>query len=299
MKIVQSFWTKPFLQSGDSLKDARLNGGWLAREYNYFSWALSCLQLRKFYDEVELVTDDLGYFLLIEKLKLPYTSVSLELNKLNDQHPGLWALGKIHAYNVQHVPFLHVDNDIFIWNRFSERIENAPLTAQNIEMTVEEAAQTFKEMCSKFEYIPECLKELEGADLMQYSNAGILGGTDMPFFREYTNEALRFVHENSHSIDAHIETMNSAYVNVVYEQVIFNQMAKRLGREITHLFPEATDIPRTIGFFHETERFGGYMHCCGTFKKSRLVYELLELKMKTLYPEYHGLITRQVEYSEI
>jgi hypothetical protein len=97
MKIIQSFWTKPFLQSPD-LQDSRMNGGWPARKYNYFSWALSCLQLCRYYQNVELVTDDLGKFILIEKLKLPYTSVKTELNRINDYNAGLWALGKICAY---------------------------------------------------------------------------------------------------------------------------------------------------------------------------------------------------------
>ena len=39
------------------------------------SWVLSCLSLRNYYDDVELYTDKLGYELLIEKLRLPYTYV--------------------------------------------------------------------------------------------------------------------------------------------------------------------------------------------------------------------------------
>lgn len=299
MKIIQSFWTKPFLQSGDSLKDARLNGGWPARKYNYFSWALSCLQLRKFYDEVELVTDDLGAFLLIEKLGLPYTKVTLELNNIADSQPGLWALGKIHAYSLQEKPFLHIDNDIFIWNAFDDRIENAALTAQNIETSVEEAAQTFSYMSTKFHYMPDCLKELEGSKFIVYSNAGILGGTDIPFFKNYTNEIFHFIKENKESIDEHIANINSAYLNIIYEQIIFNQLVKNSKKEITHLFPDATDIPRNIGFFHAAKNNGGYMHCSGTFKKSKLIYELLELKLKEHYPAYHQLILDQIQSSEI
>ncbi|HTI10443.1 MAG TPA: DUF6734 family protein [Puia sp.] len=299
MKIIQSCWTKPFLQLGDSLKDTRLNGGWPARKYNYFSWALSCLQLRKYYKDVELVTDDLGSFLLIEKMKLPYSKVTLELNRLDDYNSGLWALGKALAYSIQETPFLHVDNDVFIWNAFEDHIEAASLVAQNIENTVEGAAQTFNEVCSRFHHIPDCLKELEGSKHIQYSNAGVLGGTDVSFFRNYTSEIFTFIHENQESINEHIEDLNLAYVNVIYEQILFNQLAKGGGNHITHLFPDVTDIPRAIGFFHESKNFGGYMHCSGTFKKSRLIYELLEIKLKTLYPDYYELIVDHVESSEI
>ena len=97
MKIVQSFWTKPFLSGGKGMAGTRLNGGWPEKKFNYFSWALSCLQLRKYYDNVQLVTDDLGKELLIEKMQLPYSSVTTDLNQLDKYNANLWALGKICA----------------------------------------------------------------------------------------------------------------------------------------------------------------------------------------------------------
>src|SRR5579872_1836055 len=216
MKIVQSFWTKPFLQLGDTLMDTRLNGGWPGRRYNYFSWALSCLQLRKFYADVELVTDDLGQFLLIEKLGLPYSNVSLGLNSLSGYNPCLWALGKIKAYSIQENPFLHVDNDVFIWNAFDHRITGASLVAQNLETTIEDTARTLAQVCKRFSYIPPCLQDLEGLKTLQYSNAGLLGGTDVSFFARYTGEIFDFLHRNRQSIDEHIEDLNLAFVNVIY-----------------------------------------------------------------------------------
>ena len=71
-------------------------------------WALSCLQLRKYYPEVVLYTDKVGAEMLIDTLKLPYTEVACEFDKFNDIHKDLWALPKIHAYASQHTPFLHV-----------------------------------------------------------------------------------------------------------------------------------------------------------------------------------------------
>jgi len=92
-KIVQSYWTEAYRNSS--------NRGWAFKETHYMSWALSCLQLRQFYNEVELVTDSAGADLLINKLHLPYTSCKLTLDKLSDKNPALWALGKITAYKEQ------------------------------------------------------------------------------------------------------------------------------------------------------------------------------------------------------
>jgi hypothetical protein len=299
MKILQSFWTKPFLQSTASLKDARLNGGWPSRKYNYFSWALSCLQLLKYYRQVELVTDDLGKFLLIDKLQLPYTGVNVELNALDNYHPGLWALGKIYAYQLQESPFLHVDNDIFIWKEFDERITHAALTAQNRESNSAVYAETFHDIYRQFKYMPPCLRELEGAPTIPCSNTGIIGGTAGSFFKGYAEEIFAFLQENSDQIRDNIQNVNTAYLNVIYEQVIFLQLAKDKGLDITYLFPDNHDIPKYLGLFHAAGRNQGFVHCLGTYKLNRIVYEVLEVKLKTLYPEYYYRILDLMSSSEI
>jgi uncharacterized protein DUF6734 len=299
MKIIQSFWTKPFLQSADFLTDSRLNGGWLARKYNYFSWALSCLQLSQYYDQIELVTDDLGKFILVDKLELPYTHVSQDLNKLDQYDPGLWALGKIYAYSIQETPFLHVDNDIFIWKKFDDRIGDAALSAQNQQTRTIEYQLTFREICRKFTYVPGYLRELEGMKYIPCSNTGIVGGRDIDFFQTYTNEIFHFLSENAGSISENIQTLNTAFVNVVYEQVIFNQLAKVKDRPITYLFPDCIDIPKHLGLFHEAEANQGFVHCLGTYKQSRMVYRLMEIKLRTLYPAYYEKIIDLLASAEI
>tara|TARA_B110000908_G_scaffold172725_1_gene242401 strand:- start:7974 stop:8471 length:498 start_codon:yes stop_codon:yes gene_type:complete len=128
MKIVQTFWSG---NSKDIIKDTF---GWYAPEYHLMSWALSCLQLRKFYDNVVLYTDEKGYELLINYLKLPYTKVIVNLDELNKDDSDLWALSKIHTYSKQDEPFLHVDGDVFIWEAFNKDIMKANLIAQNKEI---------------------------------------------------------------------------------------------------------------------------------------------------------------------
>lgn len=59
-KIVQSYWSKAYKNFP--------NSGWAFKETHYMSWGLSCLQLKQFYDEVELITDSEGADLLINKL---------------------------------------------------------------------------------------------------------------------------------------------------------------------------------------------------------------------------------------
>ena len=122
MKIVQSFWSKPHSDALINVWESRSHGGWLDDKYHYMSWALSSYQLRKYYDEVELVTDAAGKELLIDILNLPYTNVVVKLDEINDYDRDLWALGKVYTYSLQQSPFLHVDGDIFIWKPFEKKL---------------------------------------------------------------------------------------------------------------------------------------------------------------------------------
>ena len=138
---MQSYWSKAYKNFP--------NSGWAFKETHYMSWGLSCLQLKQFYDEVELITDSEGADLLINKLHLPYTSCKTTLDKLNNENPAIWALGKIVAYEEQQEPFIHVDGDVYIWNSFPKRIEEAGIVAQNIEKNYPFGIMLLEEMKKK------------------------------------------------------------------------------------------------------------------------------------------------------
>ena len=299
MKIIQSFWTKPFLQSESSLMDSRLNGGWPLRKYNYFSWTLSCLQLLEFYSEIELITDTLGKFILIDKLKLPYAKTHVKLNKLDHYDSALWALGKIYSYQMQTEPFLHIDNDIFIWNSFSPSIMDASLVTQNIENKSRDYAVTFNNLCEILHYIPDYLKELKGREFIPCTNTGIIGGTDINFFQTYTKEVFEFINQNFNVLQSNVYNFSSAFVNVIFEQIIFNQLTLIKHLPVTYLFPDHDDIPKNLGYFHAKHQNNDFIHALGTYKYNRLVYRMLEITLKTKYPEYYYRILQLVDSSEI
>lgn len=287
MKIVQSFWTQPFLQSGNHT-DQRLNGGWPKRKYNYFSWILSCLQLRKYYDAVELVTDTLGAELLIGKLGLPYTQVSLELDALAGKPSELWALGKIHAYGRQRQPFLHVDNDIFIYDRFDTRLEHAPLAAQNRELSTDGYWKTFSFILKHFSYIPPYLKQWEGQRYMPCANVGIIGGCDTGFIALYVSEVLAFLDRNETCVRKYGSSISAGTLNVFFEQVIFYCLAAREGLDISYLFAHCDNTPVNIAYFHEAPRNRGFVHAYAGFKARRIVYENMENELRNTYPVYYA-----------
>lgn len=124
--------------------------GWLLPIFNYLSWIISCNQLRRYYDDVTLVTDSQGYDVLINKLHLPYTDVIESLDCLNHYNPNLWALAKIKAYQSIKEPFIHVDGDVFIWTKIDEslRDHNSLSGMKKLQLTIKERCGVISVMLS-------------------------------------------------------------------------------------------------------------------------------------------------------
>jgi hypothetical protein len=286
------------MQSDLSLADDRFNGGWPHRTLNYYSWALSCLQLRQFYDVVELVTDEIGKEILIQKMKLPYTKVTTRLDELDDYHHGLWNMGKLFTYGLQREPFLHVDSDVFIFQEFGRNIVNASLVAQNLEKKVQVYSSTFKNVIETFSVIPDHLRILYDMEFTPSCNAGILGGNCISFYQTYVQEVFSFIKNNRRDVER-LVAVNAGSFSVVIEQVFFYSLAKRLEIEITYLLPEADGFPPQIGYFHEAANNSNFVHCVSSYKKDVASYLLLELRLKENYPDWYKRIKELVADAEI
>jgi len=166
-------------QKKDPFKDTF---GWASPEYHFMSWALSCLQLKQFYQEVYLYANTSAARLLIDNLHLPYTDVFCKHDKLVLPHPELWALTKIYTYQLQEKPFLHIDGDVFFFGRLPESLLKNDLIAQNPEVATDYYTSVQKELMKHFTFFPPCVKrDFEAPTPIQAINAGILGGQNIPF----------------------------------------------------------------------------------------------------------------------
>lgn len=283
MKIVHSLWTKPMLNSQTKHEFDRFDGGWSEKKYNYMSWALSCLQFGKFYDEIELYTDKYGKEILIDKLQLPYTKVHVVLDELNHYHPELWAIGKLYTYSLQKEPFLHVDGDAYIWGRFDSELENSPLVAQNLENNFPYYSENLKWVQDNFTYMPKCVKNHKLKDIRAI-NAGILGGDDIEFVQEYTKSAFEFVDKNM----SYLETQKGiGMFNTIYEQFLFYNLAKEKEKDITYLLKDITPAFTGLDNFHRIPVETKYVHLIGVSKKTHEYVEEIANRLLLDYPEYY------------
>ena len=298
-KIIHSFWSKPSLQQpfkfGESPMERRF-GGWVEKKYYYMSWALSCLTLRRFYQEVELVTDSLGKSTLIDKLALPYTNVVIALDKLNNQQKGLWATAKLHSYKLQDKPFLHVDSDVFIWKRFDEKIENASLVSQNSEVNFKCYNNIWKAIVHNFNHIPDyVLEDFKANKGVIAANAGTFGGTDLAFIHDFVDEALLFLENNQTSF----EKVDIGYSGLIYEQYLFSCFARKHKKEVSFVFEKMEEDYSSIIDFKKINRGLTYIHVVGDAKKQMEVCIYIENRLLLEYPEYYYRIVELIESHEI
>jgi len=299
MKIVQSLWSKPGEKPGARHFPDINKCGWPEKKYNYISWALSCLQFRKYYDEVELVTDKAGYDLLIDRLGLPYTSVKVVLDDLNDYHPHLFALGKIYAYSIQEKPFIHADGDVYIWEKLGVHLESAPLLSQTIEGGIDFHnwyAGMFIEMAENFEYYPEILDEsISKHGAIVAVNAGIMGGNRIDFFKYYTKEAFRFVDNNVQ----HLSKINVKNYNLIFEQFLFHALAEEKNIEIRYYNPNFVRFWNDISDFTTVPSRTKYIHTMGAIKKSRHTIDGLEYQLQSRYPDDYFRLIKLLRTNQI
>ena len=292
MKIVQSFWSIPSFRSSSTIQN-RSFGGWPSASYNYFSWTYSCLQFKKFYKDVCLITDTPGKHLLIDLLELPYSDYSTELDGLSHYAPDLWAIGKLYAYRSQNAPFIHADGDVIIWDHLGKALENSELIVQNEDGDFSFYRDTLSEIDLHFTYVPDVIQTAlkKNGGKIHSVNAGIIGGNHIEFFKMYVDEALSFIENNRN----HLDKIKKGKFNAVFEQYLFRSLAQENKIPITSFYGQAvTDYAEFIDLVNIPKK-STYFHPVGLFKKEAHVCRELEYRFRMEYPERYYHIAELLE----
>ena len=283
MRIVQTFWT-------DRQSLLENSFGWINPQFHLMSWALSCLSLRKNYDEVVLYTDSEGYRVFIELLKLPYTEVVVQYDGLQCPRPH-WAYPKMLTYSLQKKPFVHVDGDLYIPHRLDKKIEQSGLIAQNVETGTGYYHHMMGDILRRGVVLPDFLtKELERDSIRSY-NAGVLGGNDLDFIQEYCRTAFRIIEENRLLEEGNLR--NHVNNNLLYEQVLFFALADRQGKSVASVIDRVVpDNGYCYADFCDLYRYDQFpmLHILGGYKRNPRICKLLGRTLLDRYPEYYRRI---------
>jgi len=255
--------------------------GWYSPQHHLMAWTYSCLKLKEFYDDVELYTDSQGASFLIDKINIPYTEYHVDYDQLRCD-PMQWAYSKILTYQKQEEAFIHVDGDVFVWERFNDNLLNASLIAQNLEVSTEFYNNLFKPLLKRISYIPEFFKENLLSQNPKSYNAGILGGNDVDLLHKYSTEALNFVDQNyfCHS---------NGNFNMIFEQLLFYSFVESHNVDVMCYFDKIYDdngyVLSDFADFLSVSNLK-YFHLVGPLKRDKFVCDQLARLFFTEYPNY-------------
>ncbi|GAB3710759.1 hypothetical protein GCM10027598_16420 [Amycolatopsis oliviviridis] len=273
-RAVWSFWSVPY---------RRQHGRhWPSDFFHTLSWILSFRLASRLFPTTALVTDDWGHELLVERLRLPFDDVSLSLNELAAQDPSWWALGKLHAYREQDEPFLHIDNDVFLWPGFPAEGLSGEVVAQNPEHAPLSDAGYYRPSAvtaairSTGGFLPE---EFSGYTGEAALCTGIVGGTAIPLLRRYADLGIRMV-ESAGNQAAWRRLAPLEDYNLVVEQYLLGALCWGSG---------VTDVQCVFGSQHDTFREDvaiaqRFTHLIASAKTDLHYMRLLAQRVKNHYP---------------
>ena len=286
LEAVWSWWTLPVTQIGSE---------WRSEFHELLGWVLSVETARKSYSTTALVTDDAGARMLVDALGLPFDTVSTALNDLNDRGPDPeWRfLGKLYAYRRQERPFVHLDNDVFLWNRLPDWLETASVFAQNPEYitfgsSFYQPERVEHAIRSAGGWMPEEIEYyISGDGTFPAACCGIMGGTDLEFIEYYADRGIKMMeHPENRAVWS---SMRGIPLGLVYEQYhLAACIAYHKGRpgspfsdiRAEYLFESPLDANDRAGEV-------GFTHLIGPAKRNTDVAERVRARVEREYPDYY------------
>lgn len=209
---------------------------------------LALLLAKKNYGEVSLISDSFG----CEYLKdMPFSSFINILDDVPD-YPTIWSLGKIYAYKYacDHGPFLHIDNDVFLWKPLPRRVTDARVFVQSEDFKIlkKHFPPYYDLPVLKASYKSNLPNDWEkiiisDQDLIFY-NMGIFGGNDCNLIRGYCDYVLNLIEDKS--FDS-LWKFNTSFKNFslmkscMVEQGSLGIYLKSINQEPGMLFKEMDD----------------------------------------------------------
>lgn len=303
-RSVWSFWTKPFRSHRQTI--------WFSEKHHLLAWILSLETARKHYPETALVTDDAGAKMLVDGLGLEFDTVSTELNALQHQDPDWWILGKLWAYRSQTQPFIHVDNDVFLWKALPSELDSAPVFTQNPESFVfgEHHATCWwyrpelfdQRVKSQNGWLPDEWHWYFARRRNLAYCCGIIGGNHVDFIRHYADMALQIA-ENPGNQAAFALMDNKLGDSLLIEQYFLAACLEYHQQSATSRFPDVKmqclfDSPEAA--FSSTRPIEvGYTHLIGEAKRDAAIAQRLEKRVAEDYPDQYQRCLRYLEKVEV
>lgn len=266
------------------------NSGFRSFRDMLYSTALACIVAKDHFNQVIMYTTT-NWYKLFRDLGIPFDGIDTRLDLLKfDKY--FWAYSKLVTYSSQTESFIHIDNDVFMWDGLPKHCKGKRYIFQSKEPFVNPAYHYYKPLREIFDEAPikpniHRINEKKG----WVYNCGICGGTDVDLFKEHIKLSREYVFApENHYLFYHKYKDMLIHQNLMHEQYFLGSLIDKykLHKKVGVLSNDVDGI-NTTNF--------RYTHLWGTSKKDGGVPEKVQRRLRQLNPElYYRIRDKKLEY---
>ena len=283
MKAVHSFKSarfKPMLES--------IGGTYIIKPMVQIM-ALSAASIRKHHPDFVLITDEAGKA-LAEACKMPYSEI-ISVGDKFDSHPNFWIHSKLHAYHELNEPFVHYDNDVFLWEPLPERLLAADVFGFHSETFVWRKYEAYgKALEDSGIPIPKLHRKYWTSRMPV--NMAIFGGNNHAAIKQYAGFVLEWLQDNQgfwNMDDKQAQALdeNIAFIEQLWVSYLI-QDAQGIPIELL-LTEQQVQANEKVDGVQLTHLHGAKQAAMRQGKTHELVAKL-DAKLKEVNPEVHAAV---------
>lgn len=189
-------------------------------------------------------------------------------------HPDLWAYAKMYSYSIQNEPFIHIDNDVILWDVVPQDVLSKDLFFQNKEHLSDHLGYAPLINLSK-EYMPK--KLLQNAPMFAY-NCGVVGANNLDIIREWFNDVTEYLFcAKNANFWQYIQDKHSQ--NHLFEQYFISALIHRKGLH------NKTGTLLKDDFYVSAVRDFKMTHLWGMAKRDEATMQRVQKRLYDEYPE--------------
>jgi hypothetical protein len=260
--------------------------GFLSFSDYLYSQTLAVQCAAKHFKKVKIITNDFGYetFKQIGLDKL-ITEFDLSLNQYDNLEKYFWGFTKIHAYNQQKEPFVHIDNDFYVWEA-PEALKHCQFGFQSPEVFDNDFYRYYYDLKIIMENAPYKPQTILDHPLEYAQNCGIVACSQrFDIIEEWFTLAKNYIFENKQ----HLLTFNPDYrihLNLLHEQYFIASLLDKHEIKKDKIFYYFSDN----NFYHANKAGNKFTHLWGTVKKEPKIMQKVKNRVHLEQPEIGNLI---------
>lgn len=230
------------------------------------SFSLSLHYTKKWFKEVHLITDLKGEG-LVKRYGLEFDHINNDLEKvLKNTKNHYWSLGKIYACKIQDKPFIHIDNDAFLFKRLPNSFLSADAGFQHLEASLVAKDSGWydgflKHADSKYKDKPIWFD----TKTREAYNCGLIAFNKLDILEEWWEESLKYIN----FLEKNIFDWKESTPCIIFEQSNILYLTRHYNYKVDLLTNYGSPDQSKLDYIPDdlAEKLG-YTHLVGEAKRS-------------------------------